>query len=161
MGEGLGGGGGGSEREGPAAAAAAPTPAAHLGPPGVAGVEESGVGRAGGVGAEAEREGELQLVRLLRLLRPALAGGGRAPSPSPSPRGGRWGQVERVVAGGRDGAPGAVAAAAAGLALQNRRGHGGRRVVRELRQQRVAGAPAPAGGRQLHDRQTLPSCSLP
>lgn len=37
------------------------------------GVEEVGVRSGGGLGAEAEREGELEVVGLLRLLRPALA----------------------------------------------------------------------------------------
>lgn len=41
------------------------------------GVEEVGVRGGGGLGAEAEREGELEMVGLLRLLRPALAAAAR------------------------------------------------------------------------------------
>ena len=41
------------------------------------GVEEVGVRGGGGLGAEAEREGQLEMVGLLRLLRPALAAAAR------------------------------------------------------------------------------------
>lgn len=137
------------EREGP------PVPAAPAAPR-FAGVEEPRVRGAGGVGAEAERERELQLVGLLGLLSPALAGRRPAGSRRRGRRSGRRDargrggglEVEGVVAGGGDGAPGAVAAAA-GLALQDGRGRRPGGVVGELGEEGVGGAAGGAGG-QVH-----------
>lgn len=148
------------EREGP------PVPAA---PPAsrIAWVEEARVGGARSVGAEAERERELQLVGLLGLLRPALAGRAsrrgrrrrRSGRRNPRDRGGGL-QVEWVVAGGGDRAAGAVAAAA-GLALQDVGGRGRGGVVGELGEEGVGGAAGGARG-QVHGRrnQTLASVGV-
>jgi hypothetical protein len=134
--DGLCGGRGLRGREGPTAAAGIPE------------VEEPRVRGGGCVGAYAEREGELQLVGLLSLLRPALAG-------RPRPRGGggdgRGGlEVEGVVAGGGDRAAGAVAAAAE-LALE---GVGGG-VVRGGLGEEGVGAVAGGAGGKVHGRREV------
>lgn len=111
------------------------------------GVEEVGVGGGGGVGAEAQREGELELVGLLRLLRPALAAGAAVGRPIRCARvvglgvrigdgGGDGGEPVRVVA---------AHAAPAGLALPIR--HAELRAVALRRLERGGGAGVVVGRR--------------